>query len=217
MTAALDRLPHDLIRLGAPAQLIGEGQPDWVTQAIRAAPWVVVRRAALNGDLIPVGVRGAERNARWAGWLSPDHMVERLSPEALPQRANALSIDRSALPALSALSPLAAILAGHGLSWGPTGSVGFELASGRPTVKATSDLDALVRCPRPLPRETAADLVRQIGELGVRCDLILETPAGGVALLEYARAEGPVAARGRDGPRLVDDPWAVEQTDGPRS
>ncbi len=132
-----------------------------------------------------------------------------LPPEALVTRMADLAPPRAALPALAALAPLADILAAHDLIWGPTGSVGFELASGAATVTQASDLDALIRCDYPLSRASAAEIVRATGGLGVRGDLLLETPAGGVSLLEYAQTEGRVAARGVHGPRLTDDPWAL--------
>ncbi len=132
-----------------------------------------------------------------------------LAPEALVTRMDDLASARAALPALAALAPLGEILAAHDLIWGPTGSVGFELASGAATVTPTSDLDAIIRSDHPLSRGAAEGIVRATGVLGVRCDLLLETPDGGVSLLEYAQNEGQVAARGVHGPRLTDDPWAL--------
>ncbi len=200
---------HDLLRLEPGAAVLGEGRPGWIDQALDAAPWVVVRRAPARAGLVPVGVRGGTRERRWAGWVPAQAIGERLPPEALMARMADLPPARDALPALAALAPLADILAAHDLIWGPTGSVGFELASGAATVTQASDLDALIRCDHPLSRASAAEIVRATGGLGVRCDLLLETPAGGVSLLEYAQTEGQVAARGVHGPRLTDDPWAL--------
>ena len=144
-------------------------------------------------------------------------MTAQLSPEALADRSRDLAQSRKSLPALAALQPLADLLAEYACPWGPTGSVGFELATGAPVVTDASDLDILMRTDRRLPRIDAASLVRALGELSVRCDLLLETPTGGVALAEYARADGQVVARGPCGPRLVDDPWESPILDGPRS
>ncbi len=199
---------HDLLRLASGAAVLGEGRPDWIDQALDAAPWVVVRRAPARDGLVPVGVRGETRERRWAAWISERAVMACLPPEALVTRRADLSASRAAVPALAALAPLGELLAAHDLIWGPTGSVGFELASGAATVTQASDLDALIRCDHPLSRASAAGIVRATGGLGVRGDLLLETPAGGVSLLEYAQTEGRVAARGLHGPRLIDDPWA---------
>jgi phosphoribosyl-dephospho-CoA transferase len=200
---------HDLLRVVGGARLIADGAPpDWVEDALAAAPWVVVRRAGLWDGRVPVGVRGPARNQRWAGWIDADQVEACLRPEALVERLAGVSARRVAsLPALAGLGMVAGRLDALGRPWGPTGSTGFELASGRPTVTATSDLDLVIRCEQPMSRSAAAELVRAAGRLDVRCDVLMETPAGGVALLEFARTDGPVAARTVDGPRLVDDPW----------
>ena len=46
-------------------------------------------------------------------------------------------------------------------------------------------------------------------QAGVRIDAQLETPAGGVALAEYASRKARVMARHASGPQLVADPWAA--------
>jgi phosphoribosyl-dephospho-CoA transferase len=90
--------------------------------------------------------------------------------------------------------------------------VGFELATTQPTVTSTSDLDVLIRVPSPLSREYARALRERLAEverdLGLHIDAQLETPAGGVALMEWAQDKPRVMARSVCGPRLVDDPWA---------
>lgn len=201
--------PHDLLRIADSDGLGGDAPaPDWVSAALAAAPWVVVRRAASRQGAVAVGVRGDERHQRWAAWLDPAAIQERQTPDALTARLPRLPPQRlAAIPALAALPRLADALTRLGLSGGPTGSVGFELASGRATATVSSDLDAVVRADQRLDRAIAADLLRIAAGLGVRCDILLETPGGGVALSEYARG-GAVALRTPDGPRLVGDPWA---------
>ncbi|MCL2770469.1 MAG: hypothetical protein FWD42_10240, partial [Solirubrobacterales bacterium] len=63
---------HSLLRIDCAAALLGASPPPgWVTEALLRAPWVVVRRAPLQDGLLPVGVRGAVRAARFAAWLPP--------------------------------------------------------------------------------------------------------------------------------------------------
>ncbi|MDH2426105.1 phosphoribosyl-dephospho-CoA transferase MdcG domain-containing protein [Sphaerisporangium sp. TRM90804] len=95
-----------------------------------------------------------------------------------------------------------------GARWGPTGGVGFELAAGWPATHPGSDLDLLIRAPRRLERPRAARLAAAFAALPCRVDCQLETPRGGVGLVEWARPSGPVMVRTDHGPELVDDPWA---------
>jgi phosphoribosyl-dephospho-CoA transferase len=94
--------------------------------------------------------------------------------------------------------------------WGPTGSVGYELASGAPAVTAASDFDLIVRAPDEVSRERARRLLVASASLPIRVDVQIETPNGAVALAEYAAGGAPIALRTVDGPRLVGDPWARE-------
>ncbi len=200
-------LPHDLLVLARPDALEPESPPPpWAPARLRLAPLVVVRRAAPRGTAIPVGVRGAERRERFAAWLAPQAVAARVTPEELA-RAARWRERRSRLPALAALDAAFEILAATGLGWGPVGAVGFELASGVPSVSATSDLDVLVRAPARVPAASARALLAALAGLAARVDVQLETPAGGVALAELAAEPRTVVARTAAGPRRVADPW----------
>jgi phosphoribosyl-dephospho-CoA transferase len=101
-----------------------------------------------------------------------------------------------------------------GWTWGPTGSTAFELATGVPTVHASSDLDVLMRAPAPVPADEAHALLHQFESCaetaGIRVDVQLETPAGGVALAEWARHKPRTLVKRADGPCLIADPWSAE-------
>jgi phosphoribosyl-dephospho-CoA transferase len=99
-----------------------------------------------------------------------------------------------------------------GLAWGPTGSVGFELATGTAVVGPASDLDVVVRAPEPWSHVRARELADDLARLPVRVDTQLDTPSGAVALAEYARG-GRVLLRTPDGPKLTNDPWGHGATD----
>jgi phosphoribosyl-dephospho-CoA transferase len=43
--------------------------------------------------------------------------------------------------------------------------------------------------------------------IGIRVDVQLETPAGGVALAEWAAGKARVMVRHASGPQLIADPW----------
>jgi phosphoribosyl-dephospho-CoA transferase len=172
--------PHDLLRLGRPVR--PAGAPAWVAAALADAPWVVVRRATAAPGTIPVGVRGPTRADRFAFDLDPTAVAGVVRPEDLADR----------LPA-----PAAAL---QGWVWGPTGSVGYELATGRPTVTPDSDLDLILRVDTMPPREYLSRLHRDLPD---RADCLVETPDGALALAELASGAARALLRTAHGPRLV--------------
>jgi phosphoribosyl-dephospho-CoA transferase len=59
-----------------------------------------------------------------------------------------------------------------------------------------------------LARTEGQIILRELERLPVRIDVQLDTPAGLVALAEYARSGKGVMARGAAEVRIVEDPWA---------
>ena len=209
--------PHDLIRLADGAGIRHEGQvPAWVPVSLARAPWVVVRRARTPSALIPVGVRGSTRSERLAAFLSPTDVAARVSPEGLAAARGWRHAFRARnacrLGALRVLDAVDELFTSLGLAWGPTGSVGFDLATGAAVAGPTSDLDVVVRAPEPWSRARARKLADDLARRPVRVDTQLDTPSGAVALAEYARG-GRVLLRTPDGPKLVNDPWHRAATD----
>jgi phosphoribosyl-dephospho-CoA transferase len=203
---------HCLLRIDCASAVCGAtALPPWVCEQLGRAPWVVVRRARGQQGLLPVGVRGGTRAQRFAGWLRPESVRACVTPQQLAAgRHRCPSARRARLAALAALDDVAALMTRAGLAacWGVAGSVAFELASGCPAVTAASDLDLVVELDSSLSPPAAAALLGALTPLAVRVDVLLETPAGAVALAEYARGRAPYLVRTPDGPRLLDDPWA---------
>jgi phosphoribosyl-dephospho-CoA transferase len=195
--------PHDLLRLcGAAHDLLPADAPGWTLAALRTAPWVVARRAVAPPGRIAVGVRGSSRSQRYPTTVSAADIVEATTPENL---AHAEPRPGRDLPAMRALSVVRVALDAAGTCWGPTGSVGFELATGVLTATAESDLDLLLRAPGrtrdALPRLTA--LHRQLGQLPVRIDCQVETASGAIALAELIGGQPTIMVRTAAGPALV--------------
>lgn len=207
---------HDLLRLGdvgslqfadaPPARL-----PDWAQTSLAAAPFVVVRRERIANDLIPVGVRGLRRNQRLAALLPAAAIAEIIAPEHLAQRLAWKSNPRlKDSPVSSALDQIQALMSARNLQWGPTGSIGFELASGAPVSHPHSDLDLLLRAPLPLPLAAAQALLDAFDGLPVTTDVQVETPAGAFSLREYASRASSIRLRRVGESFLVRDPWSME-------
>ncbi|MFM0059036.1 malonate decarboxylase holo-ACP synthase [Paraburkholderia phytofirmans] len=201
--------PHDLLRLQRLQAF--DNEPTWVREAFGRAPYAVVRRALAADGFVAIGMRGVGRSERYGTWASSADVVSAVSPEALSRTPLA---GRDALPAFAALAALQNDATGplSALVWGPTGSAGFELATYVPTVSVSSDLDLLIRAhDKPLAQDVARDLLNCLQALaqrvGVRVDAQLDTPAGGVALAEWAAGKPRVLARHERGPQLIADPW----------
>jgi len=206
MHADHDFLPHDLLWGLTPAQLPEEA-PGWVAEALSLGQPVVVRRELTTSDQVAVGVRGPLREQRFAT-LMPRALVERcVRPEALID----IEVCAQDWPALQALHYLRPLLNASGLVWGVSGSAGFELATGLPTLHQQSDLDLILRVPQTLSRRQAIGLLQQLDNPFCRVDLQLQTPLGAVALVEWAGTARRVLLKQADGVQLVLDPWDVRE------
>ncbi len=190
---------HDLLRLpAASADLLPADAPTWARDALRTAPWVVVRRAGAPDALIAVGLRGADRSQRYAWTVAPDLVCETVTPEDLRDVTPARDV-----PALRAMATVRSIFRPTGIRWGPTGSVGFELATGMPAASPASDLDLAVRTSHATLSQLKV-IHRGLAGLDVRADCQVETPMGAIALAELVTSSDDVLVKTPAGPRLVE-------------
>lgn len=188
---------HDLLRLhhidGSTADA-----PPWVTQSLTQAPWVVVRRSLAQPGQLPVGVRGPTREQRWGTSIPISSVAERITPEQIVDRINAMNLRTPAALALTELSTRLATLPVH---WGPTGSAGFELASGFATLSSYSDLDIVIRA-RPhlnvLPR-----VHEKLEDLPVHIDAQVDFGFGAVSFEELLSGASEVLVKTATGPALM--------------
>lgn len=191
--------PHDLLRLNPTAgDLLPLDAPAWVRSVLQRTPWVVVRRAEALDGVIPVGIRGTDRSQRYPWWVTPEWVRHQVTPEAL--RIVDPLVSRQ-LPAMRTLAAVRAALRDIAIDWGPTGSVGFELATGVPAATSESDLDLVVRAPADTA-QLAAAYQRLLG-WDARVDCQVETRSGAVALAELVLGCDRILARTATGPRLI--------------
>ena len=200
--SAAQHHPHDLLWGLTPDALPAQA-PTWAQQVAEVGLPVVVRRATPEAGRIPVGLRGTTRAERLAAWLEPAAVVQQREPENLRIAEGCRD-----LPVFDTLARVQTLLDNLGLPWGPTGAAGYELASGWPALHAGSDLDLLIRCAAPLPREQARALLASLQAQALcSLDILLETPLGGVALADWAGGAPRVLLKTAAGPQLVGDPW----------
>lgn len=193
--------PHDLLEIESVKDLISYSPlPEWVEKSISKAPFVVVRRAHASKGLVAVGVRGLMRNQRFAAFLPVNDIVRRITPEQLAQERKWHKIPKEIFYCLERVSDSMNI---HSLNWGPVGSVGFELASGKETTKKKSDIDIVIRFSEEFTTSFARELVAEFKKIQVRVDVQVEAIEGAFSLSEYAISGGqPILLRTTNGPML---------------
>jgi phosphoribosyl-dephospho-CoA transferase len=209
---------HDLLEIDAARFLRGQASvPEWVVESLREAPFVVVRRGLVSLERgiassergIPIGVRGARRNERWACECDSHVVRVVVTPQALLSRIGLAMARDDAVPALRSLPLLVERWRELRFPWGPGGSVGFELATGRHIASLQSDLDVVIYAHAPITPVEARGLRDSAKGLPAAVDIRVETPICGFSLAEYAKwAPAPILLRLASGAVLGVDPWA---------
>ena len=114
---------HDLLEVEPERFLSLHGSvPEWAAEGLRRVPFLVVRRGLAAEQTIPVGVRGPERNQRWAASCEP-RLVKSITtpPELLKRSVPAFRAE--SVPAFGSLSLLQDRWTGFDCPWGPGGSI----------------------------------------------------------------------------------------------
>lgn len=203
---------HDLIRIQSICDIQCESLvPEWVYEAVKQSPWVVVRRSAIQNGLIPIGVRGIGRNQRFAAYVPIRNVVECLTPVQLAAQARErLLYSGMRSHIYFVLEEMIRFYGGLGIPCGPTGSVGFELASGAAVVHSGSDMDWVIYATEHVERQTAAQWNAFHMKHSIRVDALLETPHGACSLTEYVQSDFGMLLRTGSGPILVGCPWKLD-------
>ncbi|ODP33231.1 malonate decarboxylase holo-ACP synthase [Pandoraea sp. ISTKB] len=199
--------PHDLLWCDELVFPPEPSVPAWAHDAMTASVPVVVRRAPdAQPGLVPVGLRGTTRDQRIAAHASYRAVRRVVTPESLIDGVRD-TCNTDVLPCLTALRELAPALNALGLHWGPTGGVGFALATGMPVLHAQSDLDLVVRLPFR-PADSQVDTLAWIARDNVcRLDIQIDTGGGGFSLREWLGSPTRTLVKTQWGPKLVADPW----------
>jgi phosphoribosyl-dephospho-CoA transferase len=209
---AVEYRPHDLLWAPADSLQLADGLSDWAdAEWTRSAP-VVVRRETTVAGLVPVGLRGKARSQRSKGYVPLVAVQRCVTPEMLAAGLESRDASTNAFAVLTALQDIAPALYATGLAWGPTGGVGFFLATGLPVLRPDSDLDLIVRAPQPLNSVQVMALAEVQRHPACRIDIQIDTGHGAFALAEWARDCGRVMLKTNDGPLLCANPWELEAT-----
>jgi len=206
--------PHDLVQIRGMDELVSPHPfPDWAIDSLAEIPFVVVRRAQHFNSCIPVGIRGNNRGERFGAYLSAKSPLKVVTPYSLLNFSNWQAQYEHYFPAaIESFLRIKPILDQSGYNWGPTGSAGFELATGYRVLKDNSDLDLVLDVANNMDLQQAKELLQALRQLAlVRVDVQLNTPAGGVAMQEFIDSE-TVLIKTSKGPVLknVGDIWSPE-------
>lgn len=203
--------PHDLIWISGVDGLWSEQPlPSWATaEWLVTAPVVIRRETMADGAWLPVGLRGYTRSERCKALLSV-HAIKKCVQPAFLVRTEAWRAHSqfSAYTAVRTLANIAFSFTNMGLTWGPTGSVGFALATGLPVLRDESDLDIVIHAPSPLPPNKTALLQAVLDSQLCRIDLQIDTGHGGFAFSEWVSGRKSVLLKTGNGPVLTNDPWS---------
>jgi len=184
--------PHDLVKIRGVGELIStQPLPDWAIDSLDKTPFVVVRRAEFLENFLPIGIRGNSRGERLGAYLSASPPLKVITPYALSDVSNWQALYEHYLPpAIESLLRIKPLLNISGYEWGPTGSAGFELATGCKTLKESSDLDLVIDMPDRIGLQLAKELLQELQHLTtVRLDIQLNTPIGGIAMQEFINSD----------------------------
>ena len=197
--------PHTLVKFDGPMSLTSDlPAPEWLPGVLCDGKIAVIRRDAFRSGWVPVGIRGRQKGERFGAWLSIDSIVDVVTPNMLTKLENWRLKYAFKMPdPIWSLKEITPLLDSMGFCWGPAGSTAFELATGIPSIRMSSDLDLVIDMPEPLDSRTAAILLNFL-EITAKSkiDAQLETPLGGVSLREYVTSS-QVLVKGSSGPFLL--------------
>ncbi len=132
---------HDIVKFSSINQLIGLTTiPIWVAHSQAATCYGVVRRAPITNQLVPIGLRGSARHERYGAKIQKQYILEIIAPDSLIEPLDNFKNKRF----YSLLNDIRHKFNPYKINGGPTGSVGFELATGIHVTSITSDLDLLI-------------------------------------------------------------------------
>lgn len=152
--------------------------PEWVYTTPSAFNFGVVRRMPISNKLIPIGLRGEGRAQRFGTYIHEDHIIEVIKPNSLVNRIDEFN-DRFYYPTLKSIRDEFKKL---NLTWGPTGSIGFEIATNINVTSLKSDIDLSIYM-----EAIDDELFMKVGEflksLDRKIDVQVEVPILGAFLL----------------------------------
>lgn len=201
--------PHDLLTITLEKDEL-LSFPKWAQLKLTEFQTVIVtRQKPLSKDGVVVGVRGNQRNQRFAFEVDKQRIQKRVTPyEALEQfKFNQLPESRKDFPVFQALRNIQdkQLLSSN---FGITGSAGYEIVTGDMMVKETSDLDLVLNVAHQISLNELKKLWENVNQFSVHADVQLVNADRGFSLEEFVQQNGrSVLIKSGSGPFISNDPW----------
>ncbi len=191
---------HDIVKFQGVESLEKSAPiPEWLGETASSKNFGVVRRMAISNQIVPIGLRGTTRDQRVGSFIKKDNILDVIKPTELVERID-LYKEQSYY---SSLKKIRDEFNGMGLLWGPTGSVGFELATSIIVTSEKSDIDLSL-----FLNHVDYDLLKEVDGvldcLDRRIDVQIELPEiGAILLKDYLNnASSGFIVRTQYGPQL---------------
>lgn len=201
--------PHDLLTITLEKDEL-LSFPKWAQLKLTEFQTVIVtRQKPLSKDGVVVGVRGNQRNQRFAFEVDKQRIQKRVTPyEALEQfKFNQLPESRKDFPVFQALRNIQdkQLLSSN---FGITGSAGYEIVTGDMMVKETSDLDLVLNVAHQISLNELKKLWENVNQFSVHADVQLVNADRGFSLEEFVQQNGrSVLIKSGSGPFISNNPW----------
>lgn len=170
---------HDIVKFTGIEKLENYSTlPAWVFESSEAANYAVVRRMATSKEKTPIGLRGKTREQRVGAFIHSQDILQIMTPESLINQID----EYKGRVYYSSLKRIREEFSELPLSWGPTGSVGFEIASSHPVTTINSDIDIAIY-PEKIDHDLLVEVSDFVESLGARVDAQVEIPRIGAFLL----------------------------------
>lgn len=153
--------------------------PDWVHSTASSLQYGVVRRMPITNQKVPIGLRGVTRDQRFGTFIHENNIIEVIKPTSLVSRIDQFQGQNY----YYSLERIREEFNKLKVSWGPTGSVGFELATSIMVTSPNSDIDLSIYLDK-----IENDILKEVGDfivtLNQRIDVQIEVPMLGAVLLQ---------------------------------
>lgn len=165
----------------------------------------VVRRSIVDSpDLVPIGLRGKNRNQRYSQEVSIEAIEKVIHPWELVNTKSFREKEISEYSVYQEYLKAKGILADS--KWGIGGSLGFELASEIAAVKETSDFDLLIFTNSE--SELPINIIKKNSSFFEKLDTQIVSQRGGFSLKEYLHnPEKKILLKTNRGPKLTKEIW----------
>jgi len=191
---------HDIVEFACIEKLKDyTSLPPWVVNSPEAANYGVVRRMATSKDIVPIGLRGKTREQRAGTFIHKQEILRVITPESL---INQMDKHEQQIY-YSSLRKIREEFLKLNLTWGPTGSVGFEIATSHKVTSTNSDIDISIYI-KEIDHHLLVEVNQFIDKLEFRIDAQVEIPQLGAFLLnDYVKhSESGFILRTPFGPQL---------------